>query len=119
MVSFLYRHGNGLCFRSVLQNAGYTMAEDGVLSLSLNKMLMILSYSKDVELNENQSFGGAVSMKSSSGSVIAMVILLVFFIIGSGYLLIYNVLYISISNDTRFYGLMKTLGTTQNRLNHW
>ena len=46
-------------------------------------------------------------MKSSSGSVIAMVILLVFFIIGSGYLLIYNVLYISISNDTRFYGLMK------------
>ena len=71
---------------------------------------------KDVELNENQSFGGAVSMKSSSGSVIAMVILLVFFIIGSGYLLIYNVLYISISNDTRFYGLMKTLGTTQKQI---
>ena len=68
---------------------------------------------KDVELNENQSFSGAVSMKSSSGSVIAMVVLLVFFIIGSGYLLIYNVLYISISKDTRFYGLMKTLGTTQ------
>ena len=42
-----------------------------------------------------------------------MVVLLVFFIIGSGYLLIYNVLYISISKDTRFYGLMKTLGTTQ------
>lgn len=120
MVSFLYRHGNGLCFRSVLQNAGYTMAEDGVLSLSLNKMPDdFYRIQKDVELNENQSFGGAVSMKSSSGSVIAMVILLVFFIIGSGYLLIYNVLYISISNDTRFYGLMKTLGTTQNRLNHW
>lgn len=34
-------------------------------------------------------------------------------IYGSGYLLIYNVLYISISKDTRFYGLMKTLGTTQ------
>ena len=68
---------------------------------------------KDVELNENQSFSGVVSMKSSSGSVIAMVVLLVFFIIGSGYLLIYNVLYISISKDTRFYGLMKTLGTTQ------
>ena len=55
-------------------------------------------------------------MKSSSGSVIAMVILLVFFIIGSGYLLIYNVLYISISKDTRFYGLMKTLGTTQKQI---
>lgn len=68
---------------------------------------------RDVELNENQSFSGAVSMRSSSGSVIAMEILLVFFIIGSGYLLIYNVLYISISKDTRFYGLMKTMGTTQ------
>ena len=72
------------------------MAEDGVLSLSLNKMPDdFYRIQKDVELNENQSFGGAVSMKSSSGSVIAMVILLVFFIIGSGYLLIYNVLYIS------------------------
>lgn len=41
---------------------------------------------------------------------------MVFFIIGSGYLLIYNVLYISISKDTRFYGLMKTLGTTQKQI---
>ena len=90
------------------------MAQDGVLSLSLNKMPDDFHrIQKDVELNENQSFSGAVSMKSSSGSVIAMVVLLVFFIIGSGYLLIYNVLYISISKDTRFYGLMKTLGTTQ------
>ena len=68
---------------------------------------------EDVPLNEGQSFSGAVSMSSSNGSVIAMVILLVLFIIGSGYLLIYNVMYISISKDTRFYGLMKTLGTTQ------
>ena len=60
------------------------MAEDGVLSLSLNKMPDdFYRIQKDVELNENQSFGGAVSMKSSSGSVIAMVILLVFFIIGA------------------------------------
>ncbi|MFR7427114.1 MAG: hypothetical protein ACLUT7_02530 [Ruminococcus sp.] len=41
----------------------------------------------DVQLNEDQAFHGAVSMSSSSGSVIAMVILLVLFIIGSGYLL--------------------------------
>ena len=45
-----------------------------------------------------------------------MIILLVFFIIGSGYLLIYNVLYISISRDTRFYGLIKTLGTTEKQI---
>lgn len=66
-----------------------------------------------MQLNEDQAFHGAVSMSSSNGSVIAMVILLVLFIVGSGYLLIYNVLYISIAKDTRFYGLMKTIGTTQ------
>ena len=70
----------------------------------------------DVQLNENQSFSGAVSMSSSNGSVIAVVVFLVLFIIGSGYLLIYNVLYISISKDTRFYGLIKTLGTTQKQI---
>ena len=106
--------GMGFVSEEYCKNAGYTMEEDGVLSLSMNKMPDdFMRIQRDVELNENQSFSGAVSMKSSSGSVIAMVILLVFFIIGSGYLLIYNVLYISISKDTRFYGLMKTLGTTQ------
>ena len=109
--------GMGFVSESYCKNAGYTMAEDGVLSLSLNKMPDdFFRIQRDVELNENQSFGGAASMKSSGGSVIAMVILLVFFIIGSGYLLIYNVLYISISKDTRFYGLMKTLGTTQKQI---
>ena len=106
--------GMGFVSEAYCKNAGYTMAEDGVLSLSLKKMPDgFMRIQRDVKLNENQSFSGAVSMKSSSGSVIAMVILLVFFIIGSGYLLIYNVLYISISKDTRFYGLMKTMGTTQ------
>ncbi|WP_059067019.1 ABC transporter permease [Mediterraneibacter massiliensis] len=106
--------GMGFVSQAYCKNAGYTMAEDGALSLSLKKMPDdFMRIQRDVELNENQSFSGAVSMKSSSGSVIAMVILLVFFIIGSGYLLIYNVLYISISKDTCFYGLMKTMGTTQ------
>lgn len=104
----------GFVSEAYCKNEGYTIAQDGVLSLSLNKMPDdFMRIQKDVELNDNQSFNGAVSMSSSNGSVIAMVIFLVFFIIGSGYLLIYNVLYISISKDTRFYGLMKTIGTTQ------
>lgn len=106
--------GTGFVSENFCRNAGCTMAEDGVLSLSLKKMPDdFMRIQRDVELTENQFFSGAVSMKSSGGSVIAMVILLVMFIIGSGYLLIYNILYISISRDTRFYGLLKTLGTTQ------
>ena len=106
--------GMGFVSESYCTNAGYTLQEDGVLSLSLNKMPDDFWHIQDdVQLNEDQAFHGAVSMSSSNGSVIVMVIFLVLFIIGSGYLLIYNVLYISIAKDTRFYGLMKTIGTTQ------
>lgn len=106
--------GIGFVSESYCTNAGYTLQEDGVLSLSVNKMPDDFWHIQDdVQLNEDQAFNGAVSMSSSNGSVIAMVIFLVLFIIGSGHLLIYNVLYISISKDTRFYGLMKTIGTTQ------
>ena len=106
--------GMGFVSEEYCENAGYTLQENGVLSLSLEKMPDdFWRIQDDVTLREGQSFQGAVSMSSSNGSVIAMVVLLVLFIIVSGYLLIYNVLYISISKDTRFYGLLKTLGTTQ------
>ncbi len=106
--------GIGFVSESYCQNAGYTMNSDGILSLSLKKMPGdFYRIQKEVPLNEGQNFQGSVELKSSNGSVVAMMVLLVFFIIGSGYLLIYNVLYISISKDTRFYGLIKTLGTTQ------
>lgn len=109
--------GMGFVSEDYCRNAGYTLQEDGVLSLSLNKMPDdFWRIQDDVQLNENQSFNGAVSMSSSSGTVIAMVVFLVLFIIGSGYLLIYNVLYISISKDTRFYGLLKTIGTTRKQI---
>lgn len=42
--------------------------------------------------------------------------IIICFIMFTGYLLIYNVLYISISKDTKFYGLLKTLGTTPKQL---
>lgn len=109
--------GMGFVSEEYCINSGYNLQEDGVLSLSLNKMPNDFWHIQDdVQLNENQSFDGAVSTSSSSGSVIAMAILLVMFIICSGYLLIYNILYISISKDTRFYGLIKTIGTTQKQI---
>lgn len=111
--------GTGMAFvsKSYCVNAGYTLQENGTLSLTLNEMPGdFYQIQEDVSLNDNQYFNGSVSMSSAGGSMIAMVILLVLFIVGSGYLLIYNVLYISISKDTRFYGLMKTIGTTQKQI---
>lgn len=43
-------------------------------------------------------------------------LLFVFFMILSGYFLIYNVFYISVSADIRWFGMMKTIGTTSTQL---
>lgn len=45
-------------------------------------------------------------------SIAAMLLLIIF----TGYLIIYNVFQISVSNDIRFYGLLKTIGTTGKQL---
>jgi len=56
--------------------------------------------------------------KSSASDNSTMVGLagIVLFIMLSGYLLIYNVLYLSISKDIRFFGLLKTIGTTPKQI---
>lgn len=111
--------GTGMAFlsESYCEEHGYTMQNSGILSISLNNPKdNFYDIQDDITLHENQTFQGSVAMSSSNGSVYAMMILLVFFIIGSGYLLIYNVLDISISRDTRFYGLIKTLGTTEKQI---
>lgn len=53
------------------------------------------------------------SMDVQSVLMLAVILLLVLF---SGYLIIYNVFYISVSRDIRFYGLLKTIGTTGRQL---
>lgn len=109
--------GMGFVSESYCKNAGYTLESDGLLSLSLKNMPDdFYRIQEDISLQEGQSFQSSIEIKSSSGSVFVMLLLLVLFIIGSGYLLIYNVLYISIAKDTRFYGLVKTLGTTQTQI---
>lgn len=49
-------------------------------------------------------------------STMAGLFILVAIILLSGYLLIYNVLYISVAKDVRFYGLLKTIGTTPGQI---
>ena len=46
--------------------------------------------------------------------IAAMLLLIIF----TGYLIIYNVFQISVTNDIRFYGLLKTIGTTGRQLKH-
>ncbi len=75
-------------------------------------------YSYIEPLNEFQEFidlSKVGSSKNSLSPVLAAMLLIVIIMI-CGYLLIYNVLYISVTKDIHMYGQLKTLGTTQRQM---
>ncbi|KKO54792.1 ABC transporter permease [Paenibacillus sp. DMB20] len=75
---------------------------------------------RDLQLNEqSRQKVKTVPLYASSDSNSGLMIgfgCLILFIMLSGYLLIYNVLYISVSKDIRYYGLLKTIGTTPRQI---
>lgn len=62
------------------------------------------SYDKDGEISD--------TVKSTT----LIVVIIASFIVLSGYLLIYNVLYIAVTKDINFYGLLKTIGTSPKQI---
>lgn len=69
-----------------------------------------------ISIGVNWGYTGAQladSMDPFTVAAIAGLLLVIFF---TGYLIIYNVFQISVSNDIRFYGLLKTIGTTGRQL---
>lgn len=59
--------------------------------------------------------GAQLSSNIDTQTIIAITALLLL-IIFTGYLIIYNIFQISVTNDIRFYGLLKTLGTTAKQI---
>jgi putative ABC transport system permease protein len=75
--------------------------------------------SREVTESQNQKWKVLPFYITISGNKLPTVIGLsglILFIMLTSYLLIYNVLYISISKDVRFYGLLKTVGTTPRQI---
>ncbi len=60
----------------------------------------------------NWGYTGAQVSQSADPFTVIAVILLLLLITFTGYLIIYNVFQISVVNDIRFYGLLKTIGIT-------
>ncbi|MDE7276000.1 MAG: ABC transporter permease, partial [Lachnospiraceae bacterium] len=60
--------------------------------------------------------GNGYKMSDMSGGVMALVFVIIFMIMFCGYIFIYNVFDISIVNDIRFYGELKTIGMTAGQL---
>ncbi|WP_051542097.1 ABC transporter permease [Clostridium lundense] len=106
-----------------MKEVGFTglIFADVMFSNSFNvekKMLTVLNdngYTKDdIPIGVNWAYT-ASNIVASLGTILSIIgaILLITF---SGYLIIYNIFYISIAKDTKFYGVLKTIGTTPKQI---
>ena len=87
-----------------------------MFSSAWNIQKQVESLAIDYDFGDRIGVNGAytTSTVSISGVIPVLAAILVIFI--AGYLLIYNVFYISIAQDIRFYGMLKTLGTTARQI---
>ena len=89
--------------KQILENHGYQTDE--------------LVQAEYIDIGVNWAYTGAQMSNLGWDSMtilsIGAILLLIIF---TGYLIIYNVFQISVTNDIRFYGLLKTIGTTPKQL---
>ena len=115
-------HGNSgiaLVSEKFMKNSGYTQEDDGAGKLFLsfeNEFIAAQGIKKvenELQLKKNQVLYTDHERVQMLVSTTLGISLLSSLIMICGYLLIYNVLNISVSADVRFYGLMKTTGVTR------
>ena len=75
-----------------------------------------LDVTSEYGLDERVSINDAYQMATVNLSSMLPLVTGIAVIFIAGYLLIYNVFYISIAQDIRFYGMLKTLGTTARQI---
>lgn len=64
----------------------------------------------------NWSYTGATIAENADPMTVIFVVVMLLLILFIGYLIIYNVFQISVAGDVRFYGLLKTIGTTPRQI---
>ena len=69
-----------------------------------------------IAIGINWGYSGAQLSNNIDPMTVIAIAGLLLLIIFTGYLIIYNIFRISVSNDIRFYGLLKTIGTTGRQL---
>lgn len=87
---------------TVLANYGYqdrSRIEEGYISTGVNWGYTATSLFSEMD----------------AGTILSILCILIL-ILFTGYLIIYNVFQISVTNDIRFYGLLKTIGTTSRQI---
>lgn len=94
------------------------------IAANLNGSLSQLGANVDIILSDTGinaeeigvQFNSAYGTGTMDTGIIAAMGGIIFIVLISGYLLIYNIFHISIMRDVRFYGLLKTIGTTQKQI---
>lgn len=113
--------GTALLSGAYCEAHGLTAEQQGAARISVKKgeeKDVVPRLMADVRPAEEQGFLGGAETSKDEVSIPAAIglTLLVMLIALSGYLLIANVLNLSVSHDIRFYGLLKTLGAQEKQL---
>lgn len=123
--SYGYIKDSGYMFVSekFVYNKNLSLEKNGQLLITLqnNKKAEAPNLLKSkVSLNENQKFEYNYDAEEDSNSIkVAAVMIgsiIGAFIVISGYLIIYNILYIAVTKNIQFYGLLKTIGTSPKQI---
>lgn len=129
---YIYGKAVGLVSKEYVQKMGLDKRENKTLSISAKgdrKYILYKKLQNQVSLDEvtqangvkrTQAWDSAFSEDQNNDMekviVVATLLAVGAIIILSGYLLIYNVMYISVTKDIRFYGMLKTIGTTPSQI---
>lgn len=122
---YAFNQGNSLMLvsKEFVNNNKLSLEGDGILCMSVKDKYKKTSpkiLKENIIINKGQEFIYNYELDGDSlESIINGVLLvgiIVLFIIVSGYLLIYNVIYISVIKDINFYGLLKTIGTSPKQI---
>lgn len=99
--------------------SGYQLEADGILQIKFKSNYVTGSTIEKLEeslaLSQQQTFQPSDYIERSL-TVLLAVLGLCLMICLSAYLLIYNILYLSVSGKIRYYGLLQTLGMTKKQL---
>ena len=108
-----------LVSKEYCRQQGYGIS-DGMLTITADRDTRGEDLKQYTSLQEGQEFVDRYLTSENSVSdrvkIVAMFTMIALFIVLSGYLLIYNIFYISITKDIRIYGLLKTIGTSPGQL---
>lgn len=85
-------------------------------SWDLEKQVQELKERCGFDASVNEGINWAYASATVDAGTVAMLVSILLVIVLSGYLIIYNIFYISVSNEIRYYGLLKTIGTTNRQL---